>query len=372
MEILNNIVAALVCLVCIVLAVCQLYANHRHVSLVSFSMRQLPMCHLYLAAISSTAFFLDHDAVCILSIDIVFGIFPLLLLASSFLPKNSMVIIVSVIAGVVLNILHVFLVFFSSFSFSTVFYGVCIVLASFVYVIYFGVSLWLYVRRIRNVVQKTTVWTMLVLSVDVVYILVVLVLAVIFYMASSSSGIWVVSVEVLIILLLLLTVVALNYRISADSLFFVMRKHENVILESLNDVPCYISGDRSTPDESYKEIFGRVVDYFESDMPYLSGDLVIEDLVKSVYANKLYISRAISRCTGRNFCQFVNYYRVKHSVEVFRRNPELKVAELAGHCGFNSVVSFTMAFKLYMNENPSDWIRQERNRLSKSRMDRTI
>ena len=108
MEILNNIVAALVCIVCIVLAVCQLYANHRHVSLVSFSMRQLPMCHLYLAAISSTAFFLDHDAVCILSIDIVLGIFPLLLLASSFLPKNSMVIIVSVIAGVVLNILHVF------------------------------------------------------------------------------------------------------------------------------------------------------------------------------------------------------------------------------------------------------------------------
>lgn len=372
MEILNNIVAALVCLVCLVLTVCQLYANQRHVSLVSFSMRQLPICLLYLAAISSTAFFLDHDAIGVLSFDIVFGIFPLLVLASSFLPKNSMVIIVSVIAGVVLNILHLFLVFFSPFSFSTVFYGVCLVLASFVYVIYFGVSLWLYVRRIRNVVQKTTVWTMLVLSVDVVYILGVLVLTVIFYMMSSSSCIWAVAVEVLIISLLMLTVVALSYRISADSLFFLMRKHENIILESLNDAPCYISGDRSTPDESYKEIFGRIVDYFENDMPYLNGDLVIEDLVKSVYANKLYISRAISRCTGRNFCQFVNYYRVKYSVEVFRRNPELKVAELAGHCGFNSVVSFTMAFKLYMNENPSDWIRQERNRLSKSRMDRTI
>ena len=114
-----------------------------------------------------------------------------------------------------------------------------------------------------------------------------------------------------------------------------------------------------------KEIFDRVVDYFESDLPYLRGNLVIEDLVKVVYANKLYISRAIGRCAGRNFCQFVNYYRVRHSVDVFRQNPDLKVIELAGQCGFNSVVSFTMAFKLYMNENPSDWIRKERSRMIK-------
>ena len=266
MEILNNIVAVLVCLVCIVLTVCQLYANQRHSSLVSFSMRLLPVCLLYLAAISSSAFFLGSDSICLLSVDIVLGIFPLLLLASSFLPKNSTVIIVSIIAGVVLNVLHVCFVFFSPFSFSTVLYGVCIVLASFVYVIYFGVSLWLYVRRIRNVVQKTTVWTMLVLSVDVVYIHVVLSLAVIFYMVCSSSGIWSVAVEILIISFLILTVIALSYRISADSLFFFMRKHENIILESLNDSPCYISGDRSATDESYREIFDRVVDYFESDI----------------------------------------------------------------------------------------------------------
>ena len=57
-----------------------------------------------------------------------------------------------------------------------------------------------------------------------------------------------------------------------------------------------------------------------------------------------------------------------YSVEAFRDNPELKATELANLSGFNSLVSFSMAFRLYMNENPSDWIRKERNRKAKSRL----
>jgi AraC-like DNA-binding protein len=205
----------------------------------------------------------------------------------------------------------------------------------------------------------------LALSVDVVYIFAIVVLAVILYGSCTFSGSACVVTAFFTVMMFMTVVVALSYRIATDSLFFVMRRHETIILESLNDVPCDLTGDKAAPEDVYKEIFDRVVDYFETDLPYLRGNLVIEDLVKVVYANKLYISRAIGRCAGRNFCQFVNYYRVRHSVEVFRRNPDLKVTELAGHCGFNSVVSFTMAFKLYMNENPSDWMRKERSRIIK-------
>ena len=48
------------------------------------------------------------------------------------------------------------------------------------------------------------------------------------------------------------------------------------------------------------------------------------------------------------------------------RGYQLKVTELASLSGFNSLVSFSMAFRLYMNENPSDWIRKERTRKTKS------
>lgn len=54
-----------------------------------------------------------------------------------------------------------------------------------------------------------------------------------------------------------------------------------------------------------------------------------------------------------------------YAVELFRSDPTLKVLELATKCGFNSVVSFGMAFRLYMGEKPGDWCRREKFRLEK-------
>ena len=362
---LNVIFSCFACLLCVALALWQIYANRRHAALVSFSTRHLPACLFALAFMTAVSAFAARDSASLLAFNLTTGIFPLLLLASSFLPRNMIALFLPLAAGVMADILHMFAVWWWDCQFTSLFYSVLTLTAALGYVVYFIVSLWLYIRRIRNVVQKTTVWTMLALSVDVVYIFSVVCIAVLQYSACQSCGrvSWVTTLVA--DALLVLTAIALGYRISTDSLFSLMRRHETIILESLNDAPFYMTGDRTAPDDQYKLIFDRVVDYFETDLPFLRGDLVIEDLVKVVYANKLYISRAISRCAGRNFCQFVNYYRVRHSVEVFKKNPDLKVTELAGQCGFNSVVSFTMAFKLYMKENPSEWMRKERARMIK-------
>ena len=101
--------------------------------------------------------------------------------------------------------------------------------------------------------------------------------------------------------------------------------------------------------------------------PYLDGNLTINDVVKVVYSNKVYISKAICHYTGRNFRQFLNYYRVAYSMDLFRENPEFKVSELAEKSGFNTVVSYTMAFRLFMNETPSEWCRKERSKILKQK-----
>ena len=62
--------------------------------------------------------------------------------------------------------------------------------------------------------------------------------------------------------------------------------------------------------------------------------------------------------SGSNFCQFVNYYRVKYSKELMRGNPGKKMIEVALSSGFNSVVTFNMAFKLNENLTPSEWLRE--------------
>ena len=124
-----------------------------------------------------------------------------------------------------------------------------------------------------------------------------------------------------------------------------------------------VTHDSSKINEMYKQLYVRLVALFEEEKPFLDSELTINDIVKVTFTNKLYISRAISQFTGRNFCQFVNYYRVTHSIQMFRDNPEMKVIDLATQCGFNSTVSYSMAFRLFMGESPSDWCRKEKVKL---------
>ena len=44
---------------------------------------------------------------------------------------------------------------------------------------------------------------------------------------------------------------------------------------------------------------------------------------------------------------------------------ERLLAELAEKSGFNTVVSYTMAFRLFMDETPSEWCRKERAKILK-------
>lgn len=225
----------------------------------------------------------------------------------------------------------------------------------------FLVSLSVRINDVKEVMSVGTVWKSLNLALDSVYMIFAVAYAITFSVLSHilPHADWYAAI---VSLLLGAETMAIGIRAATDSLFVIRSRHERRIMESMKISQVEVVNDGYKEDDHYREIYDRVVEYFEEHKPYLNNDLTINDVVKVVYTNKLYISRAISQYTGRNFCQFVNYYRVTHSVKVFRKNPEMKVQELANACGFNSVVSFNMAFRLFMNENPSDWCRKERFR----------
>ncbi len=211
-------------------------------------------------------------------------------------------------------------------------------------------------RDVKSIMKNGVVWAVVCLVVDVVYLFAVLAAA-----AAVQAGFPMIGT-----LLLGGAVTATGVRIMTDSKFLVWQKQERIIIESMKVTSLPSATDASRIEEVYKDIYDRVVAYFETEKPFLDSDLTINMIVKKLYSNKLYLSRAISQFTGRNFCQFVNYYRVMHAVDTFRHNPDLKVHELALMCGFNTVVSFNMAFRLFMGENPSEWCRKERSRLIKT------
>lgn len=111
-------------------------------------------------------------------------------------------------------------------------------------------------------------------------------------------------------------------------------------------------------EETIRNIYGRLEAYFVSAQPYLDGSLTINDVARRLYTNKVYVSRAVNHCSGLNYCQYVNRYRVNYAVELFRKNPRLKIGDLAQQSGFNTQASFNMSFRLFMKESPRDWCRR--------------
>ena len=120
-----------------------------------------------------------------------------------------------------------------------------------------------------------------------------------------------------------------------------------IINGSLRSVP-----DFSAPDDHMQAIYNKVLKIMKDKKPFLKGKFSLDELAEAVYTNKMYLSKAINYFSGRNFCQFANYYRIMHAAEIMKRDRKLKMPEIALMCGFHSVVSFNMAFKLYMNMTP--------------------
>ena len=104
--------------------------------------------------------------------------------------------------------------------------------------------------------------------------------------------------------------------------------------------------------------YQKAQEYMEKNRPFLRQTLSLEELARLLGTNKVYLSRTINVISGRNYCQFVNYYRIQYAKELMRKNSDSKMIEVAMASGFNSVVTFNMAFKLNEDLTPSEWLRE--------------
>jgi AraC-like DNA-binding protein len=220
-------------------------------------------------------------------------------------------------------------------------------------------------RDVKSVMKTGSIWANVALAVDAVYMLAFCVMVSLYVLAVLMTGgdadVFVLMVPLMFSCLL----ASMGVRFADGSLFVIWRRQERRIVESMKVTKVESASDPACIDDVYQEVYERIVAFFENEKPFLDSALTINEVVRRLYSNKLYVSKAISQYTGRNFCQFVNYYRVMYSMELFRNNPELRIQELASSCGFNSDVSYNMAFRLFMGETPGEWCRKERRRLIK-------
>ena len=129
------------------------------------------------------------------------------------------------------------------------------------------------------------------------------------------------------------------------------------------------------PDKSYRRglspsektaidqmLYDRACTYMVEQRPFLVESYTLDDLALALNTNKMYLSQAINRYSGKNFRQYLNYYRIMYALDLFRANPQLRVAELAHLSGFCSPTSFFQNFKSVMGEAPFYWCQRNRPR----------
>lgn len=102
---------------------------------------------------------------------------------------------------------------------------------------------------------------------------------------------------------------------------------------------------------------------FAREKLYRNVDIKIGNVALMIGTNKTYLSRALNTRLSKNFCQFVNYYRIREACEFFIQNPNVEMRELAEQCGFSSSSNFSIVFKFNTGFTPGDWCRMIKMKL---------
>jgi len=177
-------------------------------------------------------------------------------------------------------------------------------------------------------------------------------------LCHKADGISVLSVIADLCALALIVTVAV--RLVSGHTLYMTKGHEDELKSLLRGNLRTQEVAEGVKEKKMKALYKKILDYFEEKKPYLDENVSLDDISRSLYTNKSYLSKTVNVLSGQNFRQFVNYYRIEYAVELIRRDPHLKVEELAMMSGFHNPVSFNMAFRLFKGKTPSEWIHEHR------------
>lgn len=91
---------------------------------------------------------------------------------------------------------------------------------------------------------------------------------------------------------------------------------------------------------------------FSDKKIYLNPSLNINDLARELGTNRTYVSNYINQQLHTTFYEYVNDWRVKHSISLLT-STDLTLQEVATQSGFNSISSFRRYFVTKMGQTPS-------------------
>ena len=114
------------------------------------------------------------------------------------------------------------------------------------------------------------------------------------------------------------------------------------------------------PEEDRPESVQRFEQWMETDKPYLNPDFKLMDLRAVLPMNRTYLSQFVNTTYGCTFFLLVNRYRIEEAKRLMRDCPEMKLSDVAAHCGFSSLTVFSAVFAKATGLSPREWSKQNK------------
>jgi len=108
---------------------------------------------------------------------------------------------------------------------------------------------------------------------------------------------------------------------------------------------------------AYFVIINKLENHMKVNEPFMDSSLSVYDLAKQINVPSRELSIAINHNLNKHFFDFVNEYRIKKAMEIFKNtnDEKLTVLEVLYEVGFNSKSSFNTAFKKFTGTTPSEF-----------------
>ena len=156
-----------------------------------------------------------------------------------------------------------------------------------------------------------------------------------------------------------LSLVILTYSVSYFGIkqTYVFNKTYDLPDESVQDEQKEKYKNSNLSEETKQEYIQKILDYMQTERPYLNPELTIQDLSNQLNITRHHLTEILNNDLGKNFFTFINDYRVD---EVKKRllNPKfehLTIVAIAFDSGFNSKSTFNSIFKQITEKTPSKW-----------------
>ncbi len=221
--------------------------------------------------------------------------------------------------------------------------------------VFFLISTFQRFRQIRSLFRSSSIWHRIEDLSRLLYLAVYQALCSLSFLLFGTRGEIGQVTEVLFMLALLGLYCLLYMKSLTGASFVLKRSTEDKLKEMIRGNLRAYALEKQEEDFGMNKLYSRIQKHMEEKKPFLDSSFSIADLAESLFSNKLYMSKTINIQSGRNFRQFVNYYRVMYAQELWTKDLKLKVLEVSEMSGFHTVVSFNMAFKLNTGLTPTEW-----------------